>query len=136
MDPSEEDIALGAKPKELFNPFDGSNILLKIKKASGFFNYDADASFGNLTIIHYGSSSTTKAKTKSYINLYKSKIQFIRLNYGIRKANIYKHFLKVNFLIRTILWRLLIIVPIKNIQEYAYNKYINDKLLLQNINND
>ena len=40
MDPSLEDISLGAKPKELFNPFDGSNILLKIKKASGFFNYD------------------------------------------------------------------------------------------------
>lgn len=41
MNPSEEDIELGAKPKQLFDPINGCNILLKIKKGtSGYFDYD------------------------------------------------------------------------------------------------
>lgn len=40
LNPSEQDRAMGEQPKELFNPLTGCNIKLKIKKASGFFNYD------------------------------------------------------------------------------------------------
>jgi len=40
MQPSDEDLALGTKAKQLFDPFNGSSVMLKIKKASGFFNYD------------------------------------------------------------------------------------------------
>jgi hypothetical protein len=40
LNPSEQDRKVGEKPKELFNPLTGCNIKLKIKKSSGFFNYD------------------------------------------------------------------------------------------------
>jgi hypothetical protein len=40
LNPSEQDIAMGEEPKQLFNPLTGCNIKLKIKKAAGFLNYD------------------------------------------------------------------------------------------------
>jgi hypothetical protein len=40
MNPGQDDLKLGIKPNELYNPMEGSNVMLKIKKASGFFNYD------------------------------------------------------------------------------------------------
>ena len=43
MAPSKEDIELGTKPKELYNPIEGNSVMLKIKKSSGFFNYDDTA---------------------------------------------------------------------------------------------
>jgi cell division septation protein DedD len=40
MNPGADDLALGIKPTELYNPIAGANIMLKIKKSAGFFNYD------------------------------------------------------------------------------------------------
>lgn len=40
MNPTEEDRKVGIKPVQLYHPIEGANIMLKIKKASGFFNYD------------------------------------------------------------------------------------------------
>jgi len=40
LNPSQSEREMGEEPKELFNPFKGNNIKLKIKKASGFLNYD------------------------------------------------------------------------------------------------
>ena len=40
MNPGADDLKLGIKPVELYNPIGGSNIMLKIKKSAGFFNYD------------------------------------------------------------------------------------------------
>lgn len=40
MNPGADDLALGIKPVELYNPIAGANIMLKIKKSAGFFNYD------------------------------------------------------------------------------------------------
>jgi len=41
LQPSENDIAMGETPKQLFNPLTGCNIKLKIQKGAGFLNYDA-----------------------------------------------------------------------------------------------
>lgn len=96
MNPSDEDIELGNKPKELYNPMNGCNILLKIKKSSGFFNYDdtsimdptsiVDTEEEALTLIkktyelneflspeHYGSYDELKIKLDKTINGSKSK---------------------------------------------------------------
>lgn len=40
MNPTENDRKLGVQPVELYNPMAGSNIMLKIKKSAGYFNYD------------------------------------------------------------------------------------------------
>lgn len=40
MNPTENDRKLGVQPVELYNPMAGANIMLKIKKSAGFFNYD------------------------------------------------------------------------------------------------
>ena len=40
MNPGKDDIKLGRKPVELYNPMTGANVMLKIKKSAGFFNYD------------------------------------------------------------------------------------------------
>lgn len=40
MNPNEDDKKLGIKPVELYSPMQGANIMIKIKKSAGFFNYD------------------------------------------------------------------------------------------------
>lgn len=40
MNPNEDDKKLGIKPVELYSPMGGANIMIKIKKSAGFFNYD------------------------------------------------------------------------------------------------
>lgn len=40
MNPNEDDKKLGIKPIELYDPMAGANIMIKIKKSAGFFNYD------------------------------------------------------------------------------------------------
>jgi hypothetical protein len=40
MNPGEDDRKLGIVPIELYNPMEGANIMLKIKKSAGFYNYD------------------------------------------------------------------------------------------------
>lgn len=40
MNPNEDDKKLGIKPIELYDPMAGANIMIKIKKTAGFFNYD------------------------------------------------------------------------------------------------
>lgn len=40
MNPNEDDKKLGIRPVELYDPMAGANIMIKIKKSAGFFNYD------------------------------------------------------------------------------------------------
>ena len=40
MNPNSDDQKLGIKPIELYDPMKGANVMIKIKKSAGFFNYD------------------------------------------------------------------------------------------------
>ena len=53
LDPSEQDIALGATPKELFNPLRGNSFKLACSKGSnGQINYDASEVINDVTSIY------------------------------------------------------------------------------------
>jgi len=65
MNPSDEDIELGTKAKELYHPLKGCNILLKIKKSSGFFNYD-DTSIMDATSVSDTEEEAIELINKTY----------------------------------------------------------------------
>ena len=68
LNPSEQDRALGEQPKELFNPLTGNNIKLKIKKASGFFNYD-DTTIDVATSVYPDADAAIKDITDNAVDL-------------------------------------------------------------------
>jgi len=68
LNPSEQDRALGETPKELFNPLVGNNIKLKIKKASGFFNYD-DTTIDVATSVYADADAAIKDITENAVDL-------------------------------------------------------------------
>jgi len=67
LNPSEQDLAMGEKPKQLFNPLTGCNIKLKIKPAGGFLNYD-DTTIENESSIY---QSQQEAEQDILSNAYK-----------------------------------------------------------------
>jgi len=67
LNPSDNDIAMGEEPKELYNPIGGCNIKLKIAKVGGFLNYDS-TTIENPSSIY---NSVEEAKTDIIENAYK-----------------------------------------------------------------
>lgn len=52
MMPSSQDIALGKKPAELFNPLNGQNFIIRSKRgANGFINYDSSEPMAEKTAV-------------------------------------------------------------------------------------
>ena len=68
LTPSDSEIAMGEKPKELFNPLSGCNIKLKISKVAGFLNYDATEIMPASSIYE----NADEAKTDILDNAYKT----------------------------------------------------------------
>jgi hypothetical protein len=68
VDPSEQDRALGAVPKELFNPLKGNSFRLVSKKgANGQINYDASEVINEVTSVYNSVEEAVEdIKTKSY----------------------------------------------------------------------
>jgi len=68
VSPSEQDIALGAQPKQLFNPFKGNSFRLVAKKgANGQINYDASEVINEVTSIYEDiETGLEEIKTKCY----------------------------------------------------------------------
>jgi len=54
LNPSETERQMGEEPKQLFNPFTGCNVKLKIKKVAGFPNYDETEIMGVSAIYENG----------------------------------------------------------------------------------
>jgi len=55
--PSPDEVALGAEPKQIFNPLDGNSFLMKVKRASnGFISYE-DSKFDEKTSGIYASEA-------------------------------------------------------------------------------
>jgi len=48
LEPTEQQLKIGKKPIQLFDPEEGANIILEVKKAGGFINYD-DTSIETVT---------------------------------------------------------------------------------------
>lgn len=68
ISPSEEEIAIGKKPMNLFNPLKGNNFILKSKKApTGFISYDDSQPDPNETAIYSSKEEAIEEiKTKCY----------------------------------------------------------------------
>lgn len=68
VDPSEQDRALGAVPKELFNPLRGNSFRLVAKKgANGQINYDSSEVINEVTSIYNSvEEALEEIKTKTY----------------------------------------------------------------------
>lgn len=103
LEPSEQDLMLGATPKQMFNPLKGNSYRLVSKKgANGFINYDSSSAIDNVDSIYASpeealndiKTNTHKLsdflKDEAYLTYdeLKAKLEYVTFaNMGSTKAN-------------------------------------------------
>lgn len=78
----------------------------------------------DVSVIHFGGSSSRKSSIKSYAQLYKSKVLFFELNYGKTQAKMLKWTFRTVLSIRYQVWRILKGMGLKSLRGVALERRI------------